>query len=94
MGIDQIYAEKQIANEPALEKKSQVRSSVETVAAAKAMFETHFKENGKPKTEEGKRLFKKYEIRSYRYPGPVKRLYRKLRHKLRNVFSKSHRSES
>jgi hypothetical protein len=69
------------------EKRSPAQQSRERIQRAAEMFDTHFKQNGKPKTEEGKRLTKKYEIRVYRYPGFFKRLYSKLKYKLRNVLS-------
>lgn len=64
MGIDQIYAEKKIANEPALEKKSALAASRERIAAASKLFVENFDESGRPISKKGQKLFQEYNYYS------------------------------
>jgi len=75
---------------PAPEIRSAIKDSEKRIHAAAELFETNFHEDGKPKTKEGKKLYKRYEQISDRAPRFL--VWRiKLRYWIKSVFKKSNR---
>lgn len=63
---------------PAPEIRSEIKDSRERIQASTELFNKHFNDDGKPKTKEGKKLYKKYYVPAYgeRVRSPFRPIWR------------------
>jgi hypothetical protein len=76
MKLDKLYAERRIDGETPPEKRSPLSDSKKRIQAASEMFNTHFLVDGRPKTQEGLNLSKKYYVPDYNEVIAYSLLYR------------------
>lgn len=60
------------------ERRSEIRDAQKRIQSATDLFETNFRNDGRPKTKEGKKLYKKYYVPEYgeRIRSPFRPIWR------------------
>lgn len=75
------------------ERRSEIRDAQKRIQSATNLFETNFYNDGRPKTKEGKKLYKKYYVpgygESYKFSiSPLRRLRLRIRSLIRSIWRK------